>query len=184
MAGAAHIFWLDLLFLYRKLLFIDQSALYLEFFKWDVWKDYIPGELEETFFERWQQPAALQYACRRRVLHFAKPNFTTRTQSQCCHCHSRYILFFYFAKLDARLTSYVFTCRSPLSPPLDDANFHSARNTDLKGVVTSMKQMEDRFNKKFGYDYVFLNDQPFEEKFKQWVFYLYLGSWVGLLTYY
>lgn len=30
-----------------------------------------------------------------------------------------------------------------------------------------MKQMEDRFNKKFGYDYVLLNDQPFEEKFKQ-----------------
>ncbi|KAJ3562371.1 hypothetical protein NP233_g9614 [Leucocoprinus birnbaumii] len=42
-----------------------------------------------------------------------------------------------------------------------------ARNTDLNGVVTSVKQMEDRFNKKFGYDYVFLNDQPFEDKFKR-----------------
>ncbi|KAG6887217.1 hypothetical protein C0992_013348 [Termitomyces sp. T32_za158] len=29
-----------------------------------------------------------------------------------------------------------------------------------------MKQMEDRFNKKFQYPYVFLNDQPFEESFK------------------
>ncbi|KAL9715162.1 hypothetical protein Ac2012v2_001823 [Leucoagaricus gongylophorus] len=56
------------------------------------------------------------------------------------------------------------------SPPGRKANAAIvilARNTDLKGVVTSMKQMEDRFNKKFGYDYVFLNDQPFEEKFKQ-----------------
>jgi len=57
--------------------------------------------------------------------------------------------------------------------PLNECNLHSARNTDLKGIVTSMKQMEDRFNKKFGYDYVFLNDQPFEDKFKQWVFYFY-----------
>ncbi|KAG6818104.1 hypothetical protein H0H87_000008 [Tephrocybe sp. NHM501043] len=43
----------------------------------------------------------------------------------------------------------------------------SARNTDLNGVVSSMKQMEDRFNKKFQYPYVFLNDQPFDEAFKK-----------------
>ncbi|KAG6890685.1 hypothetical protein C0995_005057 [Termitomyces sp. Mi166 len=42
-----------------------------------------------------------------------------------------------------------------------------ARNSDLNGVVTSMKQMEDRFNKKFQYPYVFLNDQEFEESFKK-----------------
>ncbi|KAF9454503.1 glycosyltransferase family 15 protein [Macrolepiota fuliginosa MF-IS2] len=42
-----------------------------------------------------------------------------------------------------------------------------ARNSDLNGVVSSMKQMEDRFNKKFGYDYVLLNEQPFEDKFKR-----------------
>ncbi|KAF9464717.1 glycosyltransferase family 15 protein [Collybia nuda] len=41
-----------------------------------------------------------------------------------------------------------------------------ARNSDLNGVVSSMKQMEDRFNKKFQYPYVFLNDQPFDEAFK------------------
>jgi len=42
-----------------------------------------------------------------------------------------------------------------------------ARNTDINGVVTSIKQVEDRFNKKFGYDYVLLNDQPFEDSFKK-----------------
>jgi len=41
-----------------------------------------------------------------------------------------------------------------------------ARNSDLNGVVTSVKQMEDRFNKHFQYDYVFLNEQPFEQTFK------------------
>ena len=42
-----------------------------------------------------------------------------------------------------------------------------ARNGDLDGVITSVKQMEDRFNKKFQYPYVFLNEQPFEESFKK-----------------
>jgi len=41
-----------------------------------------------------------------------------------------------------------------------------ARNTDLKGIIASMKQMEDRFNKKFHYPYVFLNEQPFSDQFK------------------
>ncbi|KAK0210771.1 glycosyltransferase family 15 protein [Desarmillaria ectypa] len=41
-----------------------------------------------------------------------------------------------------------------------------ARNSDLNGIIVSMKQMEDRFNKKFRYPYVFLNEQPFSEQFK------------------
>jgi alpha 1,2-mannosyltransferase len=41
-----------------------------------------------------------------------------------------------------------------------------ARNTDLKGIIASMKQMEDRFNKKFHYPYVFLNEEPFSDQFK------------------
>ena len=44
-----------------------------------------------------------------------------------------------------------------------------ARNGDINGVISSVKQMEDRFNKKFQYPYVFLNDVQFEEKFKTWV---------------
>lgn len=42
-----------------------------------------------------------------------------------------------------------------------------ARNSDLPGVASSMKQMEDRFNKKYNYPYVFLNEQPFTEEFKR-----------------
>lgn len=42
-----------------------------------------------------------------------------------------------------------------------------ARNSDLPGVVSSMKQMEDRFNKKFQYPYVFLNEEPFSDDFKK-----------------
>lgn len=41
-----------------------------------------------------------------------------------------------------------------------------ARNSDLKGILVSMKQMEDRFNKKFRYPYVFLNEEPFSDQFK------------------
>ncbi|KAK0197085.1 glycosyltransferase family 15 protein [Armillaria mellea] len=41
-----------------------------------------------------------------------------------------------------------------------------ARNSDLNGIIVSMKQMEDRFNKKFRYPYVFLNEQEFSQQFK------------------
>ncbi|KAJ3802847.1 glycosyltransferase family 15 protein [Lentinula aff. detonsa] len=41
-----------------------------------------------------------------------------------------------------------------------------ARNSDLNGIVVSMKQMEDRFNKKFRYPYVFLNEEAFTDNFK------------------
>ncbi|KAI0807475.1 glycosyltransferase family 15 protein [Fomes fomentarius] len=42
-----------------------------------------------------------------------------------------------------------------------------ARNGDLPGVVVSMKQVEDRFNKEFQYPYVFLNEEPFSDEFKE-----------------
>jgi hypothetical protein len=45
-----------------------------------------------------------------------------------------------------------------------------ARNSDLWEFLDSMKQMEDRFNHWAGYDWVFLNEEPFDEKFKQYVF--------------
>ncbi|KAF8238655.1 glycosyltransferase family 15 protein [Tricholoma matsutake] len=56
------------------------------------------------------------------------------------------------------------------SPPQRKANAAFvilARNGDLDGVITSVKQMEDRFNKKFQYPYVFLNEQPFDDRFKK-----------------
>ena len=57
--------------------------------------------------------------------------------------------------------------------------FCTARNSDLNGIVVSMKQMEDRFNKKFHYDYIFLNEQPFEQNFKEWVEpFLFVKFWL------
>ncbi|KAG8901133.1 alpha 1,2-mannosyltransferase 2.4.1 [Tulasnella sp. 403] len=40
-----------------------------------------------------------------------------------------------------------------------------ARNGDLPGVLESIKQNEDRFNKRYGYPYVFLNEEPFSADF-------------------
>ncbi|KAJ7120038.1 glycosyltransferase family 15 protein, partial [Mycena epipterygia] len=42
-----------------------------------------------------------------------------------------------------------------------------ARNSDLTGVVASITQLEAKFNRKFGYPYVFLNDEPFTDEFKR-----------------
>ena len=41
-----------------------------------------------------------------------------------------------------------------------------ARNTDLWEIVKSIRQVEDRFNRKYNYDWVFLNDKPFDDAFK------------------
>lgn len=45
-------------------------------------------------------------------------------------------------------------------------DYPPARNIDLQGVINSMERLEDRFNQKFGYPYVFLNDEPFNEEFR------------------
>jgi hypothetical protein len=42
-----------------------------------------------------------------------------------------------------------------------------ARNSDLWALTDSMKQMEDRFNHWAGYDWVFLNDEPFDDVFRK-----------------
>ncbi|CDR44048.1 CYFA0S13e02322g1_1 [Cyberlindnera fabianii] len=50
----------------------------------------------------------------------------------------------------------------------ENATFVSlVRNSELKGIVGTIKQIEDTFNSKYHYPYVFLNDQPFTKKFKQ-----------------
>ncbi|EPY49225.1 mannosyltransferase complex subunit [Schizosaccharomyces cryophilus OY26] len=41
------------------------------------------------------------------------------------------------------------------------------RNSDLDGILSGMKSVEKRFNKHFNYPYVFLNDEPFSEEFKE-----------------
>lgn len=72
---------------------------------------------------------------------------------------------------------------SPVQPPSWEAELPSSgseranatfvflcRNSDLAGVVSSIQQMEDRFNRKHGYPWVLLNEEPFTEEFKTWVF--------------
>jgi alpha 1,2-mannosyltransferase len=41
-----------------------------------------------------------------------------------------------------------------------------ARNSDLWEISRSIRQVEDRFNRQYNYDWVFLNDKPFDETFK------------------
>lgn len=43
------------------------------------------------------------------------------------------------------------------------------RNNDVNGAVASVQQMEDRFNRKHGYPWVLLNDEPFTDEFKKYV---------------
>ena len=42
-----------------------------------------------------------------------------------------------------------------------------ARNSELEGAVSSVKQLEENFNRRFHYPWVILNDEPFSEEFKQ-----------------
>ncbi|KAI5795598.1 nucleotide-diphospho-sugar transferase [Geopyxis carbonaria] len=42
-----------------------------------------------------------------------------------------------------------------------------ARNTDIWEIAKSIRNVEDRFNRRFNYDWVFLNDEEFNEEFKR-----------------
>jgi alpha 1,2-mannosyltransferase len=42
-----------------------------------------------------------------------------------------------------------------------------ARNSDVGGAIRSIRALEDRFNNRYGYPYVFLNDVPFSDDFKR-----------------
>lgn len=42
-----------------------------------------------------------------------------------------------------------------------------ARNKDVWDIARSIRQVEDRFNRRFNYDWVFLNDKPFDDTFKK-----------------
>lgn len=45
--------------------------------------------------------------------------------------------------------------------------FSLVRNSDLAGITSTIIQLERQFNKHFRYPYVFLNDIPFEQTFKE-----------------
>jgi alpha 1,2-mannosyltransferase len=61
----------------------------------------------------------------------------------------------------------------PLPPAVADgqrmnATFVTlARNSDVWDIARSMRHVEDRFNRRFKYDWVFLNDKPFDSQFKK-----------------
>ncbi|KAM3446489.1 hypothetical protein MY3296_009613 [Beauveria thailandica] len=64
---------------------------------------------------------------------------------------------------------------APASNPLSDidpgpranATFVTlARNADVWDIARSIRQVEDRFNRRFNYDWVFLNDKPFDDNFR------------------
>jgi alpha 1,2-mannosyltransferase len=42
-----------------------------------------------------------------------------------------------------------------------------ARNSDVWEIARSIRQIEDRFNRRYNYDWVFLNDKPFDATFKK-----------------
>ncbi|KAJ2773406.1 alpha-1,2-mannosyltransferase ktr1 [Coemansia nantahalensis] len=41
------------------------------------------------------------------------------------------------------------------------------RNSELDGMRATVRQVEDRFNRNYGYPYIFLNDEDFSEEFKR-----------------
>jgi alpha 1,2-mannosyltransferase len=41
------------------------------------------------------------------------------------------------------------------------------RNSDMGGTLRSIRDIEDRFNRKYGYPYVLLNEEPFTDEFKK-----------------
>ncbi|EGW31253.1 alpha-1,2-mannosyltransferase [Spathaspora passalidarum NRRL Y-27907] len=60
----------------------------------------------------------------------------------------------------------------PAAPPAQQQKIKAtfvtlARNSDLYTLSDSIRMIEDRFNKKFHYDWVFLNDDEFSEEFKE-----------------
>jgi alpha 1,2-mannosyltransferase len=59
-----------------------------------------------------------------------------------------------------------------LSPPAPGARVNAtfvtlARNSDIWEIARSIRQVEDRFNRNYNYDWVFLNDKPFDDNFKK-----------------
>ena len=43
------------------------------------------------------------------------------------------------------------------------------RSSDVDGAVNSVREVEDRFNRGYGYPWVFLNEEPFSDDFKRCV---------------
>lgn len=55
----------------------------------------------------------------------------------------------------------------PLTGKMNATFVTLARNSDLWDIAESIRQVEDRFNRNYHYDWVFLNDKEFDENFKK-----------------
>lgn len=55
----------------------------------------------------------------------------------------------------------------PAKGPVKAALVALARNSDIPSMSNSIRQIEERFNKNYKYDWVFLNDEPFDDTFKK-----------------
>ncbi|KAI0266642.1 nucleotide-diphospho-sugar transferase [Russula aff. rugulosa BPL654] len=57
---------------------------------------------------------------------------------------------------------------APPRPHLANATlFMLTRSSDVDGAVNSVREVEDRFNRGYGYPWVFLNEEPFSDDFKR-----------------
>ncbi|KAH5080232.1 hypothetical protein HBI56_061960 [Parastagonospora nodorum] len=62
--------------------------------------------------------------------------------------------------------------KAPLAETMPGARMNAtfvtlARNSDVWEIAKSIRHVEDRFNRKFNYDWVFLNDDEFDDEFKR-----------------
>ncbi|KAJ2523040.1 alpha 1,2-mannosyltransferase 2.4.1 [Coemansia sp. RSA 2049] len=64
---------------------------------------------------------------------------------------------------------HLFTNSTGDSSPIRAAMVALVRNSELDGMRATIRQVEDRFNRRFGYPYVFINDEDFTEEFKEGV---------------
>ena len=74
------------------------------------------------------------------------------------------------APVSPKPTSNTGLASPPASSPDEKLNatfVTLARNSDLWDIVESIRQVEDRFNRNYHYDWVFLNDKPFDDVFKK-----------------
>jgi hypothetical protein len=53
-----------------------------------------------------------------------------------------------------------------------------ARNSEVYGVLSSMQNIEDRFNREYGYQYIFLNDVEFSDEFKKYSVWFVCNDWM------
>lgn len=56
----------------------------------------------------------------------------------------------------------------PFSPKPRAALISLVRNSELPGLMQSMRQLEYRWNRKYQYPWIFFNDEPFSDEFKVW----------------